>query len=157
MIFISSFYSAKWGWYVFSCGFLAYVCYALVFTGIKSKYHLFFFYPNFLSCVVFDLYYAFLACKNIHPSLFKLYAPLGVSAAVIIVLYAVTFAFAELTGVISVDCEVLIYSVFDIAARSGMGLLVLVLLQSVDPSVLPDSFFEERDARAGPIQLPESD
>lgn len=72
-------------------------------------------------------------------------------------LYAVTFALAELTGVISVDSKVVIYSVFDVSARSGMGLLVLSLLNPADAGVLPDSLIEEQGARAGPIQLPESD
>lgn len=73
----------------------------------------------------------------------------------------VTFALAEITGVISIDWEVLIYAIFDISAKAAMGILVVSVLKLTSEdaytAVLPDSFVEERGANAGPIQLPENE
>lgn len=127
--------AAKWGWFIFAAIFLLYIFKEILYTGFKAG-------------------------RNRHASLYKLYAPLAVYIAILWVLYPITFIVSQQTGLISVNWEVIIFTILDLLSTVGFGLWLLLAYRPARDdeyaAALPDCFVDERGTSRGPIQLPVS-
>lgn len=107
-------FSYRWGFFVFSCTALLYVFYALI-GSARS--------------------YAFVRS----PKVGNLYNQVSLALVVVWTLYPVVFYFAEGTGKITADQEILFFSVLDVIAKPVWGAWVVFATPEEGHVLLPES------------------
>lgn len=105
----------RWGLYAFSCLAFIYVVLQLV-TSARS--------------------YAFLRS----PKVGNHYNQIALSLAIVWTIYPIVWGFAEGTGKISVDNEVLIFAIIDVIAKPVWGLWIVLALPEEGHVLLPESW-----------------
>jgi len=125
---------SMWGWFAFSCLFLLYILYTLLWTGRQT---------------------ARLQANHIAP----LYTGLSIFTVLLWVAYPVVFTLSDGVGIINPNLEVLIYCVLDIMAKSVFGFWLVFMHRKGDDDhagTMPEHWVEPRSHHRG-IHLPGGD
>lgn len=98
------------------------------------------------------------AAQDRHESVFQLYTQLSIYTVVLWLMYPIFFALGEGAGRISLNAEVIVYTILDIFTKILFGLWLLLRHKHDNEEecavMLSESWTEPWGAKTGAIQLP---